>query len=391
VSRLDEPQHALESVWERTKARGREEIEHASRDVERWEWARGDTDWERPEPLWSEMRGVSRSDRTVKPPAGKLGYLTQYGYGADGEIKLARRASGGTAEDPDYREAAVWVTGDSGERLLLEYHSEGIRKPRPFRLQAIAAPVYENGELSAVVRWSGPRTGGSREVYERDGDVITRVTEERYEDGVWRARRTYDCTYSDGTLALITSTPVQPDGTIAGPTVAWRRSSGRAIRDARRRIEGELPDRILQWASRCAPDDTFALALLYSFEGPSVPPAIGAGTERARRELASGVQEASPVWNPAEWEQLDPEPEELLSDGLKACWQLLEQEWKVTASDTEPRALLLKALRKLTPERLESAGLARSVVVFAVDDELVDLDRNLPKAIPAERRRELES
>jgi hypothetical protein len=149
-----------------------------------------------------------------------------------------------------------------------------------------------------------------------------------------------------------------------------------------------MPDRLLQWAARNAPADTFAIALLYSFEGPSVPPAIGAGTERERRELAGDGER---VWNPSEWDQLDSEPDELLVDGLRESWQLLQQEWETTATDKEPRALLLKALRGVSPERLEAAGLDRTVVVYAVDDELADLDRNLSKAMPARRRRELES
>jgi hypothetical protein len=163
VSSLDDPRRALASVWERYNLRGLEEIERASRDVERWEWAKAETCWERPEPLFAERRRLDPSTKPVKPPTGELGYLAHYGYGADGEITLARRAAGGTAEDPDYRVAAIWVTGDSGERLLLKYHSEGIRKPRPMRLQAIIAPVYEDGQLRAVVSWSGPGAGGARE------------------------------------------------------------------------------------------------------------------------------------------------------------------------------------------------------------------------------------
>jgi hypothetical protein len=390
VRSLDEPRRALGTIWERYDLRSREEIERASRDVERWEWAQGETHWERPEPLWAERQGRNPSNKTIKPPAGELGYLVHYGYAADGEIKLARRASGGTPEDPDYHAATVWVTGDSRERLLLEFHSHGIHKPRPLRLQAITAPIYESGELSAVVRWSGPSTGGSREVYEREGGRIARITEELRRDGTWQPLGIYDCAYSDGELASITYMRLDSDGTRGDPVVAWRRRAGSQVRGARRRIERELPDRLLKWVSRNAPADTFAIALLYSFEGPTVPPAIGAGTERERRELA-GDGDASRVWNPAEWEQLDTEPDELLADGLDESWQLLQQEWEATATDKEPRALLLKALRDVSPERLKAAGLAWGVVVFAVDDELVDLDRNLSKAISTRHRRELES
>jgi hypothetical protein len=239
------------------------------------------------------------------------------------------------------------------------------------------------------VRWSGPGTAGGREVYKREAGRITRVTEERRTDQEWQPRGVFDCAYSDRGLASITHVRLDPDEPRDDPIVVWRRRAGGEVRDARRRIERELPDRLLQWASRNAPRDTFAIALLYSFEGPTVPPAIGAGTERDRQALA-GDADASRVWNPAEWQQLNTEPAELLADGLDECWRVLQQEWEVTAFDKEPRALLLKALRDLATERLEAAGLPRSVVVFAVDDELEDLDRNLSKAMSAKRRREIE-
>ena len=63
----------------------------------------------------------------------------------------------------------------------------------------------------------------------------------------------------------------------------------------------------------------------------------------------------------------------------------------IRRSDKQPRALLLETLCEVSPERLQAAGLDGDVVVFAVDDELVDLDRNLGKAIPAQRRRELDA
>jgi hypothetical protein len=107
-----------------------------------------------------------------------------------------------------------------------------------------------------------------------------------------------------------------------------------------------------------------------------------------RRKLAGDLQR---LWNPAEWQQLDAEPDELLRDGLAETWRILQREWEAAATDKEPRALLLKALRGISPERLQAAGFHRDVVVFAVDDELVDLDRNVSKIIPARRRRELES
>jgi hypothetical protein len=73
--------------------------------------------------------------------------------------------------------------------------------------------------------------------------------------------RTYDCAYSDGELATITCTRLGSDGTRGDPIVVWRRRAGSEVRDARRRIERELPDRLLKWVSRNAPADTFAVVL----------------------------------------------------------------------------------------------------------------------------------
>ena len=356
-------------------------------------WGDGGTSWERPEPLWSEMRGLSTSRRAISEPLGELGFVSLYGYDASGEIEIARRAVGGTAAEPRFTSEALWVRDVDGRALLLEFHYEGIREPRPLILRCITAPVRVGERLEQVIRWSGPGTGGGREVYERDGDSITRVTEERFIDGEWVPRYVYDCEYAGGSLAVVTATRIDAGGARGEPLVAYRRTSGKAVRNARKRLSTELPDRIVEWAARVAPDEPlFALALLYSFEGPSVPPALGVATDRERTALITNApNDPLTLWNPAEWKLLDTEPAELLADGFDECWQLLGQEWESTSNDREPRAMLVKAAKAITPKQLKPAGLSADLVVFAIDDELTDLDRNLKAVLSRDARTTLEA
>jgi hypothetical protein len=387
----DHPQRALGPLWEREQHRASERVARASDVVERWAWANGETHWERPEPLWHQLNGLDPSDKTIDEPTGELGYLVLYGYDGEGRIVIARRVAGGIARDPDFISASVWITANSGDRVLLTYDAHGIRRPRPLQLSGIIAPIVENDRVRSVVAISGPHDPGSRSVFQYDADRVTLVTDESHVDGEWRPQRVYECSYSDDDLSAIVCFRVDAAGGRGEPIISWRRSSSRRVRGARQRIERELPDRLVGWASRRAPRDTFAIALLYSFEGPNLPPAIGACTERERRRLASQGVASQHIWNPAEWEVLDTEPEELLADGLDECWQVLSQEWQATLNDKEPRTLLTKAASRITPEQLAAAQLSPDVVVFAVDDELTDLDRNLRKVVPAPRRRELES
>lgn len=387
----DAPHAALGAVWFEAQERGLVWLRRVLAEVTEWRWASGETSWERPEPLWSEMRGHSSDGRAMSEPRGELGYVARYGYDGTGALRIARRAAGGTDAEPRYYDEVFWVSGPDGQPLLLEFHYDGIREPRPLRLRCITAPASEGDVLTHVVRWSGPPTGGGREVYDRQDGVITRVTEESYVGDEWVPRWEYDCSYADGQLAMVTASRVNEDGSRDDPYVVFRRSSGKAVRDAKRRLAQEVPDRVAHWAARVTPDEpVFALALLYSSEGPSVPPALGLATDRDRVALLSArADDPLTLWNPAEWSRLDPEPAELLTDDLSACWQLLAQEWETTSDDREPRAMLIKAARAIPPA-LRAIGFSSKPVVYAIDDELTDLDRNLKPILTQKQRAALE-
>jgi hypothetical protein len=95
-------------------------------------------------------------------------------------------------------------------------------------------------------------TGGGREVYDQQDGVITRVTEESYVGDEWVPGWEYDCSYADGQLAMVTATRINEDGSRDDPYVVFRRSSGKAVRDAKRRLVQELPNRVAHWAARDA-------------------------------------------------------------------------------------------------------------------------------------------
>ena len=139
----------------------------------------------------------------------------------------------------------------------------------------------------------------------------------------------------------------------------------------------------------------YCLVLHYHPEWP-LPPTVGLGLERGRQVWTSTIDDAQTlkltVWNPAEfsnyrgesvhWDLTDIDPE--LARAVHA----------IPGNDegAAERALatLNRAARRL--QRLDWSSIAPltdDFVVFAVDYELVDLEENLRRSVPAALRKTL--
>jgi hypothetical protein len=365
--------------------------------VTRWEWAAGEADWERPEPLFTVRRGAPMVTRASKQPSCELGFVVRYGYDGDDRIVVARRAAGGTVEHPDRTGELIWVEGLDGARVLLEYRYDGLRRAKRGLLYRITRPTLTNGLLQEVRRWGfgGGRGSAERDRYGRTDGRLDWIEEDLFRDGEWVPSWRYSVTYTDGgKLAAVVATKLDQRGRPSSdPVVSYRRRSPKAVRDAKRRVAVELPERIERWARRMAPEEpVFALACLYSFEGPEMPPALALGTERERVAVLASRHDVSDIWNPAEWSLLDADPDELRDDGFGECLSLLADEWNTALDDRQPRATLIGAVKQLAKRRwdrvLRPAG---AFAVYAIDDELTDLDRNLKASVPAHARTAIES
>jgi hypothetical protein len=375
--------------WEELEADSRRMVAGAEERVVRWVWADGPAAWDRVEPYWAERRGLPTSRRAAAEPSGELGYLVRYGFDEQDRIRIARRVKGGTVDAPVRARDAVWLDVPDGRIAGLEYRHD---RNGSMVLECLTAPFYDGNELREVLHLVGPGDCGprGRERYERRDGRLVRIVEERWREGAWKPSWEFECGYVNDELASITTTRLDEPG--GKPIVCYRRSSPRAVRIARKRVRDELPARVEQWVRRVAPDEPlFAVALLYSFEGPALPPALGLATERERCALLEATpHDRERIWNPAEWEILDGDAPELREDGLEACWQHLEQEWIQASDDRQPRALLVGVAKHLADAGLQ--GMSNPLhAVYAVDDELTDLDRNLRSTVSRAARMRLES
>ena len=104
---------------------------------------------------------------------------------------------------------------------------------------------------------------------------------------------------------------------------------------------------------------------MYSIDDPTLPPA-----------LALGAGEGD---LPAEFVLFDADPAEFHDDAFLDACRTLNQRWASADTDTEPRRTLVRAAARLAGEQL-GIRKAPGFLVYAVDDEIEDLERNLAAA-----------
>jgi hypothetical protein len=141
----------------------------------------------------------------------------------------------------------------------------------------------------------------------------------------------------------------------------------------------------------------YGLGIVHSVDAPELPPALGLGTVaelRARRAKHKDLDEfRTYAWNPAELRHFDPVPPELTGPALDDAYALLNQDWLLSESETEPRATLRRCARRLAQvDWSEVCTPAQDFVVFVVEDEIgEDLLTQLHATIPRHALRRVEA
>lgn len=351
-------QAALGMSWSDAEAQAERLIEAARTRVATWETDRFESKRERPEAYAAERHGNRRADSPI-----------EYGLSADGAVVVARQ-----------RVVSIWLDAVDGGRALLVFDPDD-------GLISLTRPVVERGRVVAVEAWyhhpHGATGGWLRETYEYDDAGRVREVD-RVRDNGRRVKRSRLVARHDDDSELLTLTAVDDEES----TLVYRRSPPGAAKAAQKLVTHELPARIRAWAARMAPDEpVYCLAILYAPDGVGFVPSLGLGTEAERRRwLAAGEREL--IWSPPEYRIFDPEPAELAGDDefAHAC-QVLAQEWEATHDERQPRALIMRAAKALD---LEGVRQTEPFAVFAVDDELADLERNLEALVPKAARAALE-
>lgn len=337
-----------------------------SRVVE-WRWFAGSAELEAPVPLWVERDGrepVTRPlERSPKEPADAV----QYGYDAHGRLVVAIRGDGGPPS-----EITAWGHLSDGAEAQLHFTGAAGR----LSLGRVAVPEYEQGKLSRMTLTYDPRAVGGEQVeeytYDDEGRLV-RIDVTRTGAGTDDYEICYEARLDHrGDLALLVAHDED------GSRVVCRRSDSKECKAAKRLFERRMVELVPQWASRVGESRSpYCLALIYSFDEPRVPPMLGLGLAEdsiPRRPSRADLE-------PDALTLVDPDPVEFEEPDFQEACRTLSQEWRSREDDAEPRRTLVAIAKRLV--KLDWSPTADGIgpfVVFAVDDEGADLDRNLRAA-----------
>jgi hypothetical protein len=311
--------------WADVQARGRAFIERAEAGVARWEWLAGDVLPEVPAPI---------SLQPLQPAPENHGEAMHVGYDADDEILVVRYF----ADDQPFVDAVVV------EGVVLRFLHE--RDALELE-QLIHATHTDDGNLDVTREWN--RRRASITWYAWDEGRPSHAVEEIYDEelgvpGKLISRTRTD--YEHDAQGLLRITQAESGG---DAVVTWVRSSPEALAAAHALVLDQLPIRIREWAARVAPKDepVFALALLYSLEDPSLPPALALGTTDDLAEIRARYGDDPPT-SAYEYDHWDGLADELNGDvALDDAYALLERHWQQTDAVDEPGATLRACARHL--------------------------------------------
>jgi hypothetical protein len=355
----DPAQQHLGRSWVEVQADAQDHCDQVEAAVVRWAWGPLFAGWERLEPLFMQRFHRERPKTRELPEPDDRTSRELFGFDDRGRVVTARQ----------FRD---WPTaGVSRENLLVD-GAEGpvqlrfSRRGDWFELHQLGVPVFEDDRIVAITWHTKDLREGFtwwRERYGYDGDHLQRVRcefsdpeKESFEETIeWDA---------DGEVARITG----PRSTI------YIRPPKGGITPVRKRVAAELVERISAWVARCAPaEPIWALAVLYDAEsgGATLPPSLGLAVDGDRDD------DPDVMFNPAEWELMDPEPSEFADGAFAEDCLLLNQVWDAAGDDSAGRRLLLDVARELRDgDWSATLSLAADFEVLLVDLELEDLARN---------------
>jgi hypothetical protein len=373
---VDAAQPLLGKPWAAVEAAAAKELADIETRVARWVWAAERTEWEVLAPLWVERRGERPGGGVLAAAPENVADAVLYGYGAGGELLIARRFRDGAPGDPDIRDYVVRVPAEDGTVLQLCFFHPFVRSAFA-ELRRIERATISGDRVVAVDVWSAPPEEGAhmREEYIYAEDRLTRI------EYSFRAlarpdvlRHSYEVGY-DGEGRLQTIVKQQ---TGKADDVVYRASSTAAVRNARKRIVARLADGVIAWANRVELQmPACAIAIAYDAEsGAPLPPSLGVITKANVSGAPSRVPED--LWNPAEFPGFDVQPAEFDDPDLLEDCRTLNQAWASTLDTDAVRKLLVETAKQVNARRneirIESLG---ELAIYAVDLELVDLQRNL--------------
>jgi hypothetical protein len=134
-------------------------------------------------------------------------------------------------------------------------------------------------------------------------------------------------------------------------------------------------------------EPVYCVALAYDGEGnEALPPCLGIGLESERKGWLKthGKDAKHLVWNPAEFQHYEKSHTQLDDDALEEACEWLNGELENKGSHATAHRLLVEVAAELNKlDWLKFAKVTPDFIVYAVDFELGDLNKNLKKILPA--------
>jgi hypothetical protein len=133
----------------------------------------------------------------------------------------------------------------------------------------------------------------------------------------------------------------------------------------------------------------YCVALAYDGEGnEALPPCLGLGLESERKGWLKthGKDAKHMVWNPAEFQHYETNQTQFDDDQLEEACEWLNGELENKGSHAPAKRLLVEVAAELNKlDWSKFAKVTPDLIVYAVDFELGDLNKNLKKILPARR------
>jgi hypothetical protein len=343
----------IENRFKRESGAYKKIRESAMREVVRWEYY--------PERVWNLRPG----DEVSMKPVAKRDADYAYGYDAAGRVVVIQ-----------YNIKIFGKKRPDEEFLRYSKNKIEVSDFRDGSLRGVETGTLKNGQ---VVRVSSVGSDSSSvEDYEWEGDRPTRMLRH------WNNEKSAIEFINDKLKGWEARFRVKPDGTRRPLDLP----KGVTVKSLAEKIRKHLVKGVHAMVSKARiKEPIYCVVLGYSGEGNAVfPPSIGIGLESERQKLLKklGSEAKHVIWNPEEFfHHGKPHTEINDEDYQEAC------EWYSEAiSDRSSDAAALKLINEIAAElaKLKWSHVARvtdDFIVFAVDLEGGDLEKNMKKTVAA--------
>ncbi len=319
------------------------------------------------EPFYNEIHRFPYGRKLKDEPAEKSGRY-QIGLDDAGNIVVERNY---VSFENQYYETFITYERDLTESVHYSYSKEK-------EIINVHQYHYNSGRLVRLCKWAG---GGCSELsYSYDNNRIIKITEEYRQHGFENETDTeYHTEYNDfGELDKITDQN--------NHTYYKRKDSKHNFSSLSKLLIEKMPHVIEQClANENIDRKIFSIVILYGYEN-SFPPSIGIGYEDERQKWLSekGDEARWFLWNPAEYSNGLISMDDIDSSLDNIC-DSINQMIAMENKEKKVADIFVDVCRNVDPGKfVKKECLADDFIIYPVDYELCDFNRNIKKLYGAD-------